>query len=139
MGAVPSRSGVPRQEKRDQRGGWNYRCTCLVTHRRNPLRVAPARIVTAVSTWRSTRDATEKAPGETDEKLRQLKEANRAAAKTKRAQIKRSRDDEQRRTMLVGEAVLCRVARGEMGEDELRTMMDEALSRPADRALFDLE
>ena len=75
----------------------------------------------------------------TDEKLRQIKEASKAAAKTKRAEIKRNRADEQRRTMLVGEAVLRRVARGEMGEDELRAIMDEALSRPADRALFDLE
>lgn len=75
----------------------------------------------------------------TDEKLRLIKEASRATAKAKRTEIKRSRADELRRTMLVGEAILRRVSRGEMGEDELRVIMDEALSRPADRALFDLE
>jgi hypothetical protein len=41
--------------------------------------------------------------------------------------------------MLAGEAILRRVDRGEMAEDEFRQMMDEALSRPADRALFDLD
>jgi hypothetical protein len=35
--------------------------------------------------------------------------------------------------------VLRRVDRGEWDEAEFRQMMDDALSRPADRALFDLE
>jgi hypothetical protein len=39
----------------------------------------------------------------------------------------------------VGEAVLRRVERGEMDEAEFRQMMDEALTRPADRAMFDLD
>jgi hypothetical protein len=39
----------------------------------------------------------------------------------------------------VGEAVLRRVDRGEWHEAAFRQMMDEALSRPVDRALFDLE
>jgi hypothetical protein len=41
--------------------------------------------------------------------------------------------------MLVGETVLRRVDRGEMDYAEFTQMMDEALSRPVDRALFDLD
>jgi hypothetical protein len=75
----------------------------------------------------------------TDRKLQELKEARKASDKARRQQYKQSKADHDRKVMLVGEAVLRRVDRGEWDEAEFRQMMDEALSRPADRALFDLE
>jgi hypothetical protein len=75
----------------------------------------------------------------TDKKLNEIKEARRAADKARRQQHKQSKADRDRKVMLAGEAILRRVDRGEMAEDEFRQMMDEALSRPADRALFDLD
>jgi hypothetical protein len=41
--------------------------------------------------------------------------------------------------MLVGEAVLRRVDRGEWDKPEFRQMVDEALLRPVDRALSELD
>jgi hypothetical protein len=41
--------------------------------------------------------------------------------------------------MLAGEALLRRVDRGEWDEADFRAMMDDYLSRPADRALFELD
>ncbi|MBB5442981.1 MULTISPECIES: hypothetical protein [unclassified Paraburkholderia] len=52
---------------------------------------------------------------------------------------KQTKADRERKVQLVGEAVLRRVDRGEWDEAEFRRMMDDALSRPADRALFDLD
>jgi hypothetical protein len=75
----------------------------------------------------------------TDARLKELKEARKASDKARRQQHKQSKVDRDRKTMLVGETVLRRVDRGEMDEAEFRKMMDEALPRPADRALFDLD
>jgi hypothetical protein len=75
----------------------------------------------------------------TDKKINDIKEARKASDKARRQQYKQSKADHDRKVMLVGEAVLRRVDRGEWDEDDFRQMMDEALSRPADRALFDLE
>ena len=75
----------------------------------------------------------------TDEKLAALKAERKARDKTRRSEVKQSRTDRQRKTLLVGEAVLRRVAAGEWDETDFRQMMDEVLSRPADRALFDLD
>jgi hypothetical protein len=41
--------------------------------------------------------------------------------------------------VLAGEALLRRLDRGEWDVADFRAMMDEFLSRPADRALFDLD
>ncbi|WP_232457854.1 hypothetical protein [Burkholderia ubonensis] len=41
--------------------------------------------------------------------------------------------------MLAGEAILRRVERDEWDAADFRQMMDDALSRPADRALFELD
>ncbi|OXC77434.1 hypothetical protein BSU04_16885 [Caballeronia sordidicola] len=41
--------------------------------------------------------------------------------------------------VLVGEAVMRRLDRGEWDEADFRKMMDGVLSRAADRALFDLD
>ncbi|MCA7888866.1 hypothetical protein LGM58_37420 [Burkholderia contaminans] len=75
----------------------------------------------------------------TDDKVKEFKEARKVAAKAQRQQVKQSRADRERRIVLVGEAVLRRVERGEWDDADFRAMMDEALSRPADRALFDLD
>lgn len=75
----------------------------------------------------------------TDDKLQELKDARKASVKAQRQQIKQTRADRERKVMLVGEAVLRRVERGEWDEAEFRQMMDEALSRPVDRALFELD
>lgn len=75
----------------------------------------------------------------TGDKVKEFKEARKVAAKAQRQQVKQSRVDRERRILLVGEAVLRRVERGEWDDADFRAMMDEALSRPADRALFDLD
>jgi hypothetical protein len=73
------------------------------------------------------------------DKINEVKDARKAADKARRQQYKQTRADYDRKVLLVGEAVLRRVDRGEWDEAEFRQMMDDALSRPADRALFDLE
>ncbi|CAE6863571.1 hypothetical protein R75461_08120 [Paraburkholderia nemoris] len=75
----------------------------------------------------------------TDKKLEQLKEARKAAQKASRQVYKQSKADRERKVVLAGEAVLRRLERGEWDEADFRQMMDDALSRPADRALFDLD
>jgi hypothetical protein len=75
----------------------------------------------------------------TDEKLAALKLARKASAKAQRKVAKETRADRERKYRLVGEAVMQQVARGERDEKEFLQMMDAALSRPADRALFDLD
>jgi len=75
----------------------------------------------------------------TNEKLKELKASRKLADKTKRQEVKHSRADKERKKLLVGEAVLARVASGEWDEAEFRSMMDNALFRPADRDLFGLD
>ena len=66
-------------------------------------------------------------------KKQQLEARKRAAeSKAKRAQ-------DTRRKILVGAAVLAKVERGEWPQqDKLLVLMDASLTRPDDRALFDL-
>lgn len=75
----------------------------------------------------------------TDAKLQEIKTARKAAVKAQRQQVKQTRADRERKIVLAGEALLRRVDRGEWDSADFRTMMDEFLSRPADRALFDLD
>ncbi|MEX3968445.1 hypothetical protein AB4Y42_40915 [Paraburkholderia sp. EG286B] len=75
----------------------------------------------------------------TEEKLKALKEARKASDRARRKTYRQSRVDRERKVMLVGEAVLHRVERGEWDESEFRQMMNDALTRPADGALFDLD
>lgn len=75
----------------------------------------------------------------TNEKLEALKLQRKADQKAHRQAAKLTRADRERKKLLVGEAVLARVARGDWDEEDFRLMMDEALSRPMDRALFDLD
>ncbi|KVN29323.1 hypothetical protein [Burkholderia ubonensis] len=75
----------------------------------------------------------------TDDKLQEIKAARKAAAKAQRQQVKQTRADRERKVMLTGEALLRRVDRGEWDAADFYRMMDEFLSRPADRALFELD
>jgi hypothetical protein len=75
----------------------------------------------------------------TEEQIKAMKDARKAADRERRQAYRQTRADRERRVMLIGEAVLHRVERGEWDEAEFRKMMDEALTRPADRALFDLD
>jgi chromosome segregation ATPase len=72
-------------------------------------------------------------------KLKQLKNRQARLEARKRALAsRRSRQDDTRRKILVGAIVLTRVDQGLLPEAELRTWLDAALTRPDDRALFDL-
>lgn len=77
---------------------------------------------------------------ETEERLKQLKakqqqiEARKRAAEAK---VKRAADT--RKKILVGAVVLAKVERGEWNEEELLAMLDNALLRADDRALFGLQ
>lgn len=74
----------------------------------------------------------------TDAKLEELKAVRKTEQKARRQAYKQSRADRERKVMLAGEAILRRVDRGEWDEADFLSMMDECLSRPADRALFGL-
>ncbi|AZS78604.1 hypothetical protein ELS24_09205 [Achromobacter spanius] len=75
----------------------------------------------------------------TDEKLKEMKAARKAADKERRSAYKQIRADLERKAMLAGEAILRRLDRGDWDEADFRQMMDDYVSRPADRALFDLD
>lgn len=76
----------------------------------------------------------------TEAKLKQLKaEQQKVEALKKAAEMKRKRQDETRRKILVGATILARVESGEWPEVELKAVMDKALTRTEDRALFGLE
>lgn len=76
---------------------------------------------------------------ETEKLLTDLKKARQTANKINRQQAKQSKKMRERKAVLIGEAVLARVNSGELGEAEFLKMMDDALSRPVDRALFSLK
>ncbi len=72
-------------------------------------------------------------------KLKQEKAKKQQIDARKRAiEAKQRRAADTRRKILVGAAVLAKVEGGEWGKDRLLTMMDAALTRPDDRALFGL-
>lgn len=68
-----------------------------------------------------------------------LNDARTAEDYQHRRAYKQSKADNERKDILVGEAGLRRVKRGEWDEADFMKMMDKALVRPVDRALFDLE
>ena len=73
------------------------------------------------------------------ERLQQLKaQQQRVTARQRALESRRNRKADTRRKILVGSIVLARVAQGRIPESELRAWLDEALTRPDDRALFDL-
>jgi hypothetical protein len=75
----------------------------------------------------------------TNEKLAVLKQQRKLAQKQQRQALKVTRADRERKKLLVGEAVLARLDRGDWDEEDFRRMMDQSLSRPVDRALFNLD
>lgn len=74
-----------------------------------------------------------------EERLRQLRaRQSRSALRQRTLQSRRERKDDTRRKILVGALVLAQVERGEVSQESLRNSLNEFLSRPHDRALFDL-
>jgi hypothetical protein len=72
-------------------------------------------------------------------KLSQLKLRQHNLAQRREAiAAERERKLDARRRFLVGGVVLAKAARGEIAADQLQGWLDEALTRAADRALFDL-
>ena len=72
-------------------------------------------------------------------KLKQLKTRQAQLDARKRALASsRARKDDTRRKILVGAIVLARVELGQISESEFRGWLDVALTRPDDRALFEL-
>jgi len=73
------------------------------------------------------------------DRLTQLQLRQRRSEERKRAlTAQRERKAETRRSILVGALVRAKVEGGEMDADLLRRWLDAALTRPGDRALFDL-
>ena len=59
-------------------------------------------------------------------------------ARQRAAEAKRTRQQDTRRKVLVGALILSRVERGEWPREKLLAMLDAALTRADDRALFEL-
>jgi large subunit ribosomal protein L7/L12 len=75
-----------------------------------------------------------------EQKLQALRvQQQRATARRRAFEARRTRRDETRRRILVGAVVLAKVARGEIAETTLAGWLEGALTRAEDRALFGLE
>ncbi len=75
-----------------------------------------------------------------EKRLKQEKARKRLIDTRKRKiESKKKRVSDTRRKILVGAAILAQVERGRWPEDELLAMLDAALTRTDDRALFGLE
>ncbi|MFT0534463.1 mobilization protein [Castellaniella hirudinis] len=73
------------------------------------------------------------------ERLKQAQARKQKAEALKRAtDQKRTKKQDDKRKILVGAAILAKVERGEWPADKMREMMNTFLTRPAERALFDL-
>jgi hypothetical protein len=73
-------------------------------------------------------------------KLRQLKvQQRRKEARARTVATRRATHEGLRKKILVGPVVLAKVEAKQFDEAVLRRWMDRALSRPDDRALFNLE
>lgn len=72
-------------------------------------------------------------------KLKQAKaKKQQIEARKKALETREERAKDTRRKILVGAAILTKVERGEWPRDNLLAMLDSALTRPDDRALFAL-
>jgi hypothetical protein len=70
----------------------------------------------------------------------QLKvQQRRKEARARTVEGRRSRREEMRRKFLVGAIVLAKVEAGEIEERTLRQWLDPAVTKPEDRALFNLD
>ena len=73
------------------------------------------------------------------ERLKQLKlRQQRTDARKRAIETQRERKAETRRKFIVGSVVLERVRQGSMDAGQFRSWLDRDLTRPEDRALFDL-
>ena len=73
-------------------------------------------------------------------KLKQLKvQQQRKEAKARAVEGRRTRREEMRRKFLVGAVILAKVETGEIEEATLKQWLRPALSKPEDRALFELD
>ena len=74
-----------------------------------------------------------------EERLRTLKaQQTRSAARARTILGRRERKDDTRRKILAGAWVLTQVERGELSRESLQRSLDRFLTRPDERALFDL-
>lgn len=74
-----------------------------------------------------------------EQRLRQLKtQHQRSEARQRAFKVRRERREDTRRKILVGAIVLAKVEQGVLEVGVLRKWLDGALTRPDDRALFDL-
>ena len=72
-------------------------------------------------------------------RLKQLKaKQQRSEARARTVQSRRARRDDLRRKVLVGATVLARVDQGLLEESVLRGWLEPVITRPEDRALFQL-
>jgi hypothetical protein len=73
------------------------------------------------------------------ERLKQLKLRQQRSEARKRAfEAQREKKAETRRQFVAGAVILAKVREGLLPESQFRSWLDEALTRPDDRALFDL-
>ena len=73
-------------------------------------------------------------------KLKQAKAKKQQLEARKRSvESKKKRSDDTRRKILVGAAILAKVERGEWPKARLLDMMSQTLTRPDERALFNLD
>ena len=74
-----------------------------------------------------------------EERLKELKaRQQRTAARQRTLSSRRERREDTRRKILVGALVLNQIERGEVSNETLRAALGRFLTRPDDRALFDL-
>jgi hypothetical protein len=74
------------------------------------------------------------------ERLKQLKlRQQRTEARKRAIEVQRERKAETRRQFIVGSVVLNRVRQGIIDTAQFRAWLDQDLTRPEDRALFELQ
>ena len=74
-----------------------------------------------------------------EDRLKQLKAKQHLIDNRRRTlETRRNRKEDTRRKILVGAIVLAKVEHGEMSGAQLRQWLSESLTRPDDRALFEL-
>lgn len=74
-----------------------------------------------------------------EEKLKQQRaRKQQIEARKKAVESKKKRSDDTRRKILIGAAILSKVESGEWKKEGMLEMMDQVLTRPDDRSLFQL-
>lgn len=77
---------------------------------------------------------------EIQEKLKRLKLVQSARAERQKAiSQERQRKEHTRRKILIGAIVMAKIEQGVMDDSQLKSWLDQALTRADDRALFGLE